>query len=314
MANEDLNGRSILVTGATGFIGSRLCRALTAAGAIVHGVSRSAQSGGACARWWRSDLAELDEVRRLLVNVRPTVIFHLASQVAGDRAAALVPSMLQANLLPAVNLLTAVTEQRSARLVLTGSLEEPQPDGAWAVPSSPYAAAKYSAATYARMFYGLYQTPVVMLRLYMVYGPGQQDRRKLVPHTILSALDRRAPDLSSGQRRVDWIYVDDVVRAFLAAAAAPGIDGRTLDVGSGTLVTVRAVVDRLLRRIDPSIAPHFGAVPERPFEQERVADVATSAAAIGWQPRVTLDQGLQRTIEWYRTHHARHMVARTTDC
>ena len=302
MINESLIGRNVLVTGASGFVGTALCKALTAAGAIVHGVSRQARSGDPCAHWWRSDLAELDEVRQLLIKVRPRVVFHLASHVVGGRTVGLVPSMFEANLQSSVNLLTAVTEQGTARLLLTGSLEEPQPDGEWAIPSSPYAAAKYAAGTYARMFHHLYQTPVVMMRLYMVYGPGQRDRKKLVPYTILSLLDRRAPELSGGMRRVDWIYIDDVVRAMLAAAVAPGIEGQTLDVGSGTLITVRHVVERLVSRIDPSIEPRFGAVPERAYEQERVANVADTETAIGWRPSIGLDKGLVRTIKWYREH------------
>lgn len=308
MPDIGLSGRTVLVTGASGFIGTHLCEALQTAGARVHGVSRRARIEGGCARWWQSDLTDLDQTRTLLKSVRPDTVYHLASHVAGGRDVSLVPSMFQANLQTTVNLLTAATEQGGIRLVLAGSLEEPTPDGAWAVPSSPYACAKYAASAYARMFHRLYRTPVVLLRLYMVYGPRQQDLLKLVPYVILSLLDGRAPELSDGRREVDWVYVDDVVRALLAAGAANGVDGATLDIGSGRLHTVRTVVEQLVRRIDSSIMPHFGARVERPYEQERVADLAPTMAAIGWCPQVELGEGLDRTIAWYRAQFHRRTL------
>ena len=98
-----------------------------------------------------------------------------------------------------------------------------------------------------------------------------------------------------------------MVEALLAAGTAEGveIEGRTLDVGSGTLVTVREVVERLGRLVGSAVAPRFGVVPERPREQVRMADVASTAAALGWRARTSLDEGLRRTVAWYRDHQAR---------
>jgi len=96
------------------------------------------------------------------------------------------------------------------------------------------------------MFFALYQLPVVILRVFMVYGPGQGDLQKLVPYVITSLLKGETPRFTSGTREVDWIYVEDVVAAFLEAARAPGVEGATLDVGTGKLVTVRQVVERFV--------------------------------------------------------------------
>lgn len=299
VSDVGLNGRTALVTGAAGFIGSTLCRSLRAAGATVHGVSRSTRSGDHCERWWRSDLSDLAEVRRILRAARPDLVFHLASHVTGGRAVDMVPTTFQANLTSAVNLLTAITEVGCARIILTGSLEEPDPRTEWPIPSSPYAAAKFAASTYGRMFHRLYEAPVVILRLFMVYGPAQADLKKLIPYVILSLLENRAPELSRGERRVDWIYVDDIVRAYIAAATASGIEGKTLEIGSGKLVTVREVVEQLTALVNPSIRPRFGSVPERPFEQERIADVETTEAVLDWRSSVELSEGLSRTVKWY---------------
>lgn len=301
MIHHILHGMTVLVTGATGFIGGATARRLREEGAVVHGVSRKPPADGeTCDRWWPMDVTNIADVRRVVARVRPAVVFHLAGLNCGSRALDMVLLTLQANLLAAVNFLVACTEQPGARLVFGGSLEEPAPDGDWAVPAHPYAAAKFGAATYARMCHALYGTPAVWLRLFMVYGPGQPDVRKLVPYVTQSLLRGEAPALSSGRRPVDWIYIDDVVDALIAAALAQGVEGQTLDVGSGALVTVREVVAELLRLVNPGVAPRFGAVPDRALEQVRVADVATTEAALGWRARTPLREGLAKTVDFYR--------------
>jgi nucleoside-diphosphate-sugar epimerase len=150
------------------------------------------------------------------------------------------------------------------------------------------------------MFHALYGLDVVILRVFMVYGPGQNDLQKLIPYAIQRLLRGESPKLSSGQREVDWIYVDDVVEGFLAAARANGVAGQTVDIGSGTLESIRAVVERLGRQINPTIPLHFGALTDRPLEQVRVADTKRSQAMIRWRPTVSLDDGLTRTVDFYR--------------
>jgi UDP-glucose 4-epimerase len=289
----------VLVTGGTGFIGSHLVARLAQTGAEVHAVSRQDVPHAAkMVRWWQADLAELAAVQGLVRAVRPAVIFHLASHVAGARDLALVIPTFASNLTSTVNLLTAAAEIGDARVVLAGSMEEPE-SGA-EVPCSPYAAAKFAASGYARMFHALFGLPVVTLRLFMVYGPGQRDLNKLVPYVILSLLRGEPPRLMSGDRAVDWIFVADVVDALMAAARARGIDGARIDVGSGELVTVKEIVERLVAIINPGVEPRFGAVPDRVHERISVADVRRSQSLLGWQPSMLLDGGLRRTVDWYR--------------
>jgi nucleoside-diphosphate-sugar epimerase len=299
---SDFAGKRVLITGATGFIGGALARRLSEEGAVVHGVTRrKPESTGPCERWWEADLTDSAAVRTILDEESPDLVFHLAGMVDGGRRVELVLPMLQANLVAPVNLLLAAQE-RGVRLLLAGSLEESQPDASWPIPGSPYAAAKLAAGAYARMFQALYGSRGVWLRLFMVYGPGQRDVRKLVPYVTLALLRGAAPMLSSGARPVDWIYIDDVVDAFLAAARTPELGVQPLDIGSGRLVTVRAVVNELVRLIDPRIAPGFGAVANRPLEQVCAADVAATTARLNWAPRTPLELGLRKTVEWYRRY------------
>jgi UDP-glucose 4-epimerase len=312
-SRDGLAGRRVLVTGASGFIGARLCERAGELGAAVHRVSRRpSPSASYLGRWEHVDLTDDAATRALVRRVQPDAVLHLASEVSGDRSPNVVRPMLYANLLAAVNVMLACHEAGCGRIVLAGSMEEPDLGDAEAVAQSPYAAAKWAALTYARMFHALYGLPVVHLRIFMVYGPGQRDLRKLVPYVTTSLLRGEAPELMSGEREVDWIYVDDVVDAFLAAAVTPAAEGASLDIGSGKLVSVRAVVARLRRLVGGDVEPRFGVVADRKLERVRLADPAIAAAAIGWQPRISLDDGLARTVEFYRAQLARRSPARAS--
>jgi len=150
------------------------------------------------------------------------------------------------------------------------------------------------------MFHALYQIPVVIAKIFMVYGPGQSDHTKLIPSVITSLLRREAPNLSSGVRLVDWIFVDDVVDGLIGCAQTPGIDGRTVELGSGELHSIRQVVQQLVDLLPCTVYPKFGALPDRPLEQVKRADIAESCELIGWQPSTSLRVGLTRTVEWYK--------------
>jgi UDP-glucose 4-epimerase len=308
--SAELAGQRVLVTGASGFIGAQVCRRAASCGAIVYAVSRRARPARADhlqreLHWECADVTDAAATEALVRRVRPDVILHLASAVSGDRDRTLVLPMLRANLLAAVNVMLAADAAGCRRVVLAGSMEEPELGDCEAVPQSPYAAAKWAGHVYARLFHSLYELPVVHLRVFMVYGPEQRDLGKLVPYVTLALLRGEAPQLMSGAREVDWIYVDDVAEAFLAAAVAPSVDGSSLDIGSGDLVSVRALVARLRRLIGGEAEPLFGSLPDRKLERVRVANPRVASAAIGWRPETSLDEGLVRTVEFYRARFER---------
>jgi nucleoside-diphosphate-sugar epimerase len=206
------------------------------------------------------------------------------------------------NLVASVNILIAASEIGCKRILTTGSMEEPdQLCNAYSIPRSPYAAAKWAGSMYARMFHELYQLPVVILHVFMVYGPIQKDIKKLIPYVILSLLRGKTPELASGQRLVDWIYVTDVVSGLIAAALAPSIEGKTLDLGSGELISIKHIVEKLVELVNPTIIPRFGALPERLHESARKADINQTKNLSHWKPEITLDAGLRETIKWYTT-------------
>jgi nucleoside-diphosphate-sugar epimerase len=299
-----LAGARVLVTGGAGFVGHHLCRRLSALNLELYATSRHDRprpAGGPL--WWQADMADLDAARRVFSEVRPHVVFHLSGMTGAHVDRERVLPAFHSLATSTVNVLLLASELGCQRVVLFGSLNEPVAAMGQDVliPGSPYAAAKWVASAYGRMFHALYGTPVVNLRPFMGYGPGQA-REKLIPSVALSLLEGASPRLSSGRGRGDWVYIDDVVEAAIIAAATPGIEGQSFDIGTGTLVSQRALVEQLVAVIGTSIVPEFGALPDRPREQERVADTGPALERLGWRATTSLEDGLRKTVAWYRAN------------
>jgi nucleoside-diphosphate-sugar epimerase len=254
------------------------------------------------ATWHCLVLSDVEGVSRLVCRLKPDLVVHLASLVTGSRERSLVLPALEANLRSTVNLIDVAAATGVSRFLQLGSMEEPPLDTPPAPPVSPYQAAKMAATSYCRMYADLYRLDAVIARVFMVYGPGYQDEQKLIPHVIRSLLTGASVQLSSGVRRVDWIFVDDLISGLVRLLAARGVAGRVVDFGSGHMVPVRDVVEQIYLALGRKDAPPFGTLPDRPGEPEPKADLATTEALLGWRPEIPMAEGLARTIEWFRSH------------
>jgi UDP-glucose 4-epimerase len=284
--------KKVLVTGASGFLGMHLLTLLHDQAEIIA-LSRSVRTNSDSKVYWRQiDLTDLDSVREVVGEFSPNVIFHLSSLANGSRDVAFVKETFEAEVQSTLNILLACERSRAERLVLLGSLEEPE---AHQAPSSPYAAAKATSRLYARMFHMLYHTPVVMTRLFMCYGPGQP-HWKIIPYLISCFQRGEAPVVLSPDRAVDWIYASDACNGLLAAAAAVGVEGACIDIGSGELVSIRIVTEKIQKIMASDLQPGFSSINQRLYEEVKRADVESTARLIGWRARTSLDEGLLLTV------------------
>jgi nucleoside-diphosphate-sugar epimerase len=307
-----LDGASVLVTGAGGFLGANLTRALLARGAQVHAVLRP---GGASARLaelagrirpWSAELGVDDGIEEAVAASRPRFVFHLAARGghpadAGARAAA-----LRTDVLGTAQLLEALASGPCERFVHVGSsLEygpwnEPLRESLPLAPATFRGVSKAAAGIVAQGYARALGRPVVALRPFSVYGPWEQPGR-LVPTLLRAALGDGRVDLTGPGVRRDLVYVEDVVEACLMALEAPVEPGVAINVGSGrqwsneeVVAAVEAVTGR---RLQVAVGRH----PPRAADTGYwVADLEQAHRLLGWRPRRSLHEGLSRTLDWLR--------------
>jgi len=301
-AMTNLAGARVLVTGGRGFIGQAVTERFAVAGATVVGTTLAEPPDESPIEWVRLDVRSLDEVRKAVLATRPDVLVHLAAKVAGDRRIEQLIPMLEADLLGAVHVLLAATEAGVGRVIYAGSLlQEPTRDLAEPIPPSPYGAAKWAAAGYARMFHAIYGTPVVTVRPSLVYGPRQVDLTKMVPYVTTTLLRGETAELTSGAWEVDWLFVDDLADAIVAAAFASDVEGLTVDLGSGQVASVREIALMITELVGGSGQLALGAIPDRALDPVKIVDTGLATRALGWSAQVGLDAGLRATVDWYRS-------------
>jgi UDP-glucose 4-epimerase len=303
----DWAGQRVLVTGATGFIGRRLARCLVETQAQVWaGVAPEEKPERAAvlpapARQQVFDLRDARAVQAAVAESAPQVIFHLAA--VGVTGPGINPGLaLTVNTGGTLHLLEALKGRDVQRVVLVGTCHE---YGAREAvegldPFNAYAASKVAAWAFGRMYWRAYDLPVVVVRPFQAYGPGQFVRA-LVPAAIRAALAGEDFPMTLGEQQRDFVYVDDIVAGMLAAAAVTGIEGESLDLGTGKVHAVHEVVERVWAMTEAKGRILVGALPYRPGAVMcLVASADRTARLTGWQAQIGLDEGLRRTIDWTR--------------
>lgn len=302
--------RKVLVSGAGGFVAANLVRRLISEGFEVHGTVREQTD-----RWRLADieaeitlhsvdLQDQQLVAQTVAAVKPEWIFHVATHGAyssqTDRA-----QIIRTNVSGSANLLSAAVESGCDAFINTGTSSEygakdhaPSEDEA-VEPNSYYAATKAAATELCRLVALQEQLPVVTLRLYSVYGPWEEPGR-LLPSLVASALSGTLPQLSSPDAVRDFIYIDDVVDAYLLAAENPTA-GAIYNVGCGRQTRLDELVELCRSEFGINEEPQWDSSQARPWEVPIwVADPQKITNELGWQPRHDLRSGLRELAEWMR--------------
>ena len=301
-----------LVTGAAGFVGANLARRLVADGHDVHLLDRPAS------RRWRLeeilgdvtlhqvDLEDAEAVMNALEAVRPDWIFHLAARGAyswqGD-----VREILRVNVMGTANLLEAAARSGFEALVYAGTSSEygfkdhAPSEHEEVNPISAYAVAKVSATMLCRLFARNTGSRLVSLRLYSTFGPWEEPGR-LLPNVILRGLRGELPSLVSPHAAHDFVYVDDIVEAFLLAASVDGVEpGAIFNVGSGVQTTLSEVISVARRLLDIDAEPQWGTMEAKAWDTGVwVADNQRIRRELGWAPRHDFEQGFLKQSDWFR--------------
>ena len=308
----------VLVTGAAGFIGSHTCERLVGAGNEVWGVDDlstgrrenvSSLAAVASVRFEELDIVQ-PQFFSLVEQVRPDVVVHLAAQMDVRKSVADPLADARTNVLGTVNVLAAMSQSDSTRVVFASSggtvYGEPQQcpvaEDAPLAPLSPYGAAKVAGESYVAAFGGLYGMRYCSLALGNVYGPRQDPHGEAGVVAIFGrALMSGDPTYIYGDGSAvrDYVYVDDVVTA-IERAVGGAADGQRLNIGTGRGTTVRELHTLLAETVGVPDRPGYR--PARAGElQQIVLDIGRAGRSLGWTPGTGLAQGLKQTIAWIGT-------------
>jgi UDP-glucose 4-epimerase len=313
-----LDRTRVLITGASGFIGSHLTRRLVAEGAAVHAITSAVSSVypirlvdvRSKIELHEANLTDRSAMDAVVAKARPEIVWHLGAFTHVGKSWQRVDECVQTNIQGTVNLLEALDGTGYRRFVYTGTSEiygdvdVPFREDAQVMPISPYSVSKYAAERYCRMFRQGRGWPIVMVRPFNAYGPWQTPDR-VVPEIIVRGLRRQPLKMTQGRQTREFNFVEDLADGFLRAGITPDIDGEVINLGCGEEVSMRQLAETVLKLLGDPIEPEFGALSDRPTEIWRMySDSSKARELLGWSPRHTLEEGLARTIEWYRAELA----------
>lgn len=306
----------VLVTGADGFIGSHLTEALLSAGYQVRALSyyNSFNDWG----WLEGinnpdlevvsgDARDPDFCRHITRGC--SLVFHLAALIAIPYSYVAPDSYVDTNIRGTLNMLQAARDCNVERIVVTSTSEVygtalyvPIDENHPRQPQSPYSATKIGADALAKSFYNAFELPVVIARPFNTYGP-RQSARAIIP-TIITQIAAGHREIKVGDLTPtrDFNFVTDTAAGFIALATAPGIEGREINIATGREVTMEETLHTIARLMGADIKWVTDPERIRPSKSEvrrLLGDNKLITSLTDWRPRVSLEEGLSKTIDWF---------------
>ncbi len=316
--------RRAIVTGGRGFVGAWLCRALLDRGVEVTSFDRRSKREKPSTLAMIGIEEQIDEqvgdlidgelLGSLIRDREIDSVFHLAAETIVGTVRADPVAALDTNVRGTWTLLGAATEAGVERFVFASSDKAygaheslPYREDYALQPTAPYEASKAAADLIARAWWPSYGLPIAVTRFANIYGGGDLNFSRLVPETVCEAIDGRSPVLrSDGSPVRDLLYVEDAAAAYLAIADNLGRDqvrGEAFNAGGERPYGVLEIVETITRLAGTGVEPEIRGTgnPEGEIDRQYV-DATKIRELCGWSPAVSLEDGLARTIAWYRDH------------
>lgn len=306
-----INSKTVLVTGATGFVGSCLTHRLVSVDCDLHIIKREQSN------IWRIkdiinrvvehnvDLIDGNSVEKLAQNIKPEIIFHTATY-GGYPFQKDINKIIQTNIVGTVNLVNACSKVGFSIFINTGSSSEygvkpkPMNETDLLEPNDNYGAAKASATLFCQAKARTEELPIVTLRLFSPYGYYEESTR-LVPSIIISCLMEKNPKVSSPEPVRDFVFIEDVLDAYTKVAQVPNIGGEIFNIAYGQQHSLGEIVNKIIKLTGGKASPEWGGIPKRINEPTIwQADISRAKDILKWEPRYNLEKGLNKIVKWFK--------------
>jgi len=306
----------VFITGATGFIGANLLRRLVQEDKFEIHISMEKGSDT-----WRIadvlekvvkhevDIMDYDSLKSLMDEIKPDYIFHLAMYGGYPNVESDESKTLSVSLLGTYNMLRATLDIDYKCFVNTGTRSEygvkldPMKETDILEPDSVYAVSKAASTLLCQSFAKKYDKPVTTLRIFSVYGYYEYSARfRLIPDVILHCLKDEDVEMSSGEQKRDFVFIEDVVEAYVLAMEKPVNGGSVFNVGTGNDSVVKDVAEKIVSKMGSDIKLNYNSEIKESSENSISlrADISKIKTELGWEPRFSLDEGLDKTISWFK--------------
>ena len=313
----------VFITGATGFVGSRLAARLVNDNKEKNEKIEVHVTARPLSNLWRlkniqeglifheMDFNNPQKIDGIIHNSKPDIVFHLACYGGfSDETDPL--KIIQTNFIGTQLLLDACVKNQIKKFIYIGSSSEygyqsqPMREDFREEPYNLYGITKLAGSHLVRCYAKETLLPTTIFRIFSAYGIFE-DPKRLIPSVINACLKEQPLTLGSGNQRRDFIYVEDIIDALmLSISQSPG-EGEILNLGNGHQYCVREVVNTILSLGEYSIKPEWNALSDRKNEPASwVADITKTAKMLNWQPKTSLREGLAETIQWAKTRHIEH--------
>jgi nucleoside-diphosphate-sugar epimerase len=302
--------RKLLITGSTGFVGANLVRRFLKIGAEVYIITRKTSDK------WRIknvlkdvneycvDLLDYKKLESIILDIRPEIIFHTAIY-GGYPFQKDIKRIIESNFIGTVNLVNACKKVDFELFVNTGSSSEygikskSMTEEDILEPVNGYGVSKAAATLYCQAIARREKIPVVTLRFFSPYGYYEEATR-LIPSVIISCLRGRNPEVSSPNSVRDFIFIEDVIDAYMDVIKTSDIGSKIFNIGYGEQHSVREVVNMIVELTGNNVRPEWGSVPKRAIEPNVwQADITKAKDVFKWEPKYSLEKGLAKTVKWF---------------
>lgn len=299
--------KRVLVTGATGFVGSNLYSRLKELGASVYGTSRTKQSKDI----YKLDILNFSQIDNFISKKGIQICFHLAGEALVESGQKDPYSTFKVNLDGALNVLEASRKNGLERIIAAstshvyGKNKLPYIEEYTPKPSRPYETSKVCIDLISQSYADTFNLPVLIPRFVNIYGPKDTNFTRLIPKTIKSVLSGQNPKMWGGSAKREYLFVNDAVDAYLRLAEMDRKlmeKNRIYNFGTGEIISVKHLIERIVKLSGQKL--HIEKLSEEREDEIDIAYVSSDKARriLGWEPKNSLDEGLGNTIAWYKGH------------